>query len=64
MQSEEIRCGLKEDRKFKGEGRAGAQDQQRGPDGPGSTVEIYKLEESKGEDMVLVGVISPKETGE
>ena len=34
-----------------------------GPDGSGSTVEVYKLEESEEEDTVLVGVGSPEEAG-
>ena len=34
-----------------------------GPDGPGSTVEVYKMEESKEEDYVLIGVGSPEEAG-
>ena len=34
-----------------------------GPDGPGSTVEAYKLVESEKEDKVLVGMRSSEETG-
>ena len=63
VQREEIRSGRKEGKRFEGEGGAGVLHQQRGPDGPSSTVEVYKLEESKEEDTVLVGVRSPKETG-
>ena len=35
----------------------------RGPDGIGSSVEIYKLEKSEEEDTVLVGVRSLEEAG-
>ena len=34
-----------------------------GPDGPGSTVEVPKLEESEEEDTALDVVGSPKEAG-
>ena len=34
-----------------------------GPDGPSSTVELCKLEESEEEVTVLVGVGSPEEAG-
>ena len=34
-----------------------------GSDGPGSTVEVYKMEEFKEEDTMLVGVVSPEEVG-
>ena len=34
-----------------------------GLDGPGSTVEVNKMEESKEEDAVLTGVGSPEEAG-
>ena len=37
--------------------------QQRGPDGPGSSVKVYKLEESEEEVIVLVHVGSPEEAG-
>ena len=37
--------------------------QQRGPDGPSSTVEVYKLEESEEKVAVFVGVRSPEEAG-
>ena len=33
------------------------------PDGPGRTVEIYKLEESEEKDTVLVGVGPSEEAG-
>ena len=33
------------------------------PNGPGSIVEVYNLEESEGEDTVLVGVGSPEKAG-
>ena len=33
------------------------------PDGPSSTVEVYKLEESEEEVTVFVGVGSPEEAG-
>ena len=34
-----------------------------GPDKPGSTVEVIKLEKSEKKDTVLVGVGSPEEAG-
>ena len=33
------------------------------PDGPGSTVKVYKMEESEEEDTLLVGVGSPEAAG-
>ena len=54
MKGEKIRSGRREGGRFEGEGETGVLLQQRGPS---STVEIYKLEESKEEDTVLVGVV-------
>ena len=50
-------------RRFEDEGGAGALHGQRGPDEPRGTVEVYKLEVSKEEDKVLVGVGPPQEAG-
>ena len=34
-----------------------------GSDGPGQTVEVFKLEESKEKDTVLVGMELPEKSG-
>ena len=63
VKREEIWSGRKEGRMFVNEGGAKALHWQRGPDGPGSTVEIYKLEEPEEEDKALIGVGSPEGAG-
>ena len=59
MQREKIRREQKGDNRFEGEVGAGELHQQRGLDGPSSTV--YNLVESKGKITVLIGVGSPEE---
>ena len=60
VQRRNIQSGRKEDKRCESEGGAEVLHGQRGRHGPGSTVEVYKLEKSEEEVTVLVGVRSPK----
>ena len=63
VQKKKIRSEQKEGRRFEGEGGAGALRWQKGQDGPGLTVKIYKLEDPEEEDTMLIGVGPLEEAG-
>ena len=63
VQKDKIQSGQKRDKRFEGEGGVGVLHLQRGTGEPGSTVEVYKLEESGEEVTVLVEVRPPEEAG-
>ena len=63
VQRERIQSGLKGDKRCEGEGATGVLHWQWGPDKPGSTEKVYKLEESGKEVTVFADVGSSEEAG-
>ena len=63
VQKEKIRCGRKENMRFEDKGEAGVLHWKRGPNVPGNTVELYKLEESEEEVTVLLDMEFLEESG-